>query len=113
MAKRAGALFDPNEAATIKLRVLEEILAVERMRRPSAKSNAVTNDNPLAIWLNYLLHHLSLTHPGRERRQTIEPDPFSLSLLALERLAADLTIAKVDQSTNPLQGVIFRVALSF
>lgn len=113
MAQRAGALFDSNEAATIKSRVLAEICTGEHTCRPSAKSTAVTNDNPLAIWLNFLLHHLSLTHPGRERRQTIEPDPFSLSLLALERLAADLTIAKADHSIHPLQDVIFRVALSF
>ena len=73
----------------------------------------VTNDNPLAIWLNYLLYHLSMTNPGRERAPKIEPDPFSLSLLALERLAKDLAIGKIDRSARPLSEIRFKVSMSF
>jgi hypothetical protein len=113
MAQRAGSLFDATEAFMIKSRVIDEICALDRARHPSAKPTAVTNDNPLAIWLNYLLYHVSQVHPGRQHRQTIEPDPFSLSLLALERLAADLTIEKVDRSVRPLKELSFRVAMSF
>ncbi len=54
-----------------------------------------------------------MTNPGRERAHSIEPDPFSLSLLALERLASDQTIGKVDRSTRKLADIKFRVAMSF
>lgn len=113
MAQRAGSLFDEEEAGTIKSRVIDEILRSERTKHPSATPTAVTNDNPLAIWLNYLLYHLSMTNPGRERAHKIEPDPFSLSLLALERLATDLTIGKIDRSTRLLPEIKFRVSMSF
>ena len=113
MAQRAGSLFDEAEARTIKSRVVDEILRTERAEHPSAKPTAVTNNNPSAIWLNYLLYHLSMTNPGRERAHKIEPDPFSLSLLALERLATDLTIGKIDRSTRLLPEIRFKVAMSF
>ncbi len=113
MAKRAGSLFNDKEAANIKSGVLDDIVNRERQHNPSAKPICVTNDNTLAVWLNFLLYHLSLTHPGRERSQRIEPDPYSLSLLALERLATDLTIGKIDRSSRRLQEIKFRVAMSF
>jgi hypothetical protein len=113
MAQRAGSLFDEEEAREIKSRVVNEILQSERSEPPSAKPTAVTNDNPLAIWLNYLLYHLSMTNPGREHAHKIEPDPFSLSLLALERLAEDHTIGKIDRSTRRLAEIEFKAAISF
>ncbi len=113
MAKRAGSLFSDNEARTIKSHVVDEILKSEIAVNPTAKPVAVTNDNPLAIWLNYLLYHLSMTNPGRDRVQRIEPDPFTLSLLALERLATDLAIGKIDRSTRRIQDINFKVAMSF
>jgi hypothetical protein len=67
----------------------------------------------LAIWLNYLLYHVSVTNPGRGRAHKIEPDPFSLSLLALERLARDLSIGKIDRSTRLLSEIKFKAAMSF
>jgi hypothetical protein len=113
MAKRAGSLFSDKEARTIKSRVVDEIIKSEMADNPTAKSVAVTNDNPLAIWLTYLLYHLSMTNPGRNCAQRIEPDPFTLSLLALERLATDLAIGKIDRSTHRLQDIYFKVAMSF
>jgi hypothetical protein len=113
MAQRAGSLFDEEEAGLIRSRVAIEIIQSERARCPSAMPLAVANNNPLAIWLNFLLYHLSMTHPGREWAHKIEPDPFSLSLLALERLATDLTIGKIDRSTRPLADIRFKVAMSF
>ncbi len=113
MAQRAGSLFDEEEAKLIRSRVANEILRSERAEHPSVKPTAITNNNPLAIWLNFLLYHLSMTHPGREWAYAIEPDPFSLSLLALERLATDLTIGKIDRSTRPLADIRFKVAMSF
>jgi len=54
-----------------------------------------------------------MTNPGRERAHKIEPDPFSLSLLALERLAEDRAIGKVDRSTRRVTDIKFKVAMSF
>ncbi len=113
MALRAGSLFDEEEVRTIRSQVQDDILLKETTEHSSGKPTTVTNDNPLAIWLNYLLYHLSMTRPGRERASKIEPDPFSLSLLALERLAKDLTIGKIDRSARPLSEIRFKVAMSF
>lgn len=113
MAQRAGSLFDQDEVGTINLRVVDEILQYERAAYPSVKPTAVTNSNPLAIWINFLLYHLSLTNPGREQAQKIEPDPFVLSMLTLERLAEDRAVGKVDRSTQSLGEVNFKIAISF
>ena len=113
MAQRAGSLFDETEARAIKSKIVEELVAAEQARQPSTKPVAVSNNNPLAIWINYLLYHLSLTNPGREHAQKVEPDPFSLSLLALERLLAERAIGKIDRSTRSLSDITFQVAMSF
>jgi hypothetical protein len=113
MAQRAGSLFDKNEAHALRLEVVDDILKSEKLRVPSSKPTACSNDNPLAIWLNYLLYRLSLTNPGRERSSRIEPDPFSLSLLALEHLLRDKAFGKVDRSTADIKHLRFRVAMSF
>jgi len=113
MAQRAGALFDKDETSSLKSRMVQELLDAELKRRAPAKPTAASNDNPLALWLNYLLFHLSLTNPGRERVQRIDPDPFTLSLLALERLYSERSIDKVDRSVRPLSALRFKVAMSF
>jgi hypothetical protein len=113
MAQRAGSLFDHDEANELKVRVVKELLASEHKRHYPAKPAAFSNDAPLALWLNYLLFHLSMTNPGRERATKIEPDPFALSLLALERLYSERAIGKVDRSVRPLEKLSFKVAMSF
>ena len=113
MAQRAGSLFDEDEARTIQSRVLCEIFESLHKDASPAKPSGVTNNNPLAVWLNYLLYHLSMTNPGRERTERIEPDPFTLSLLAMERLREDQAIGKVDRSARMLADIEFKVALSF
>jgi TIR domain len=113
MAQRAGALFDEAEANSLKSQVVDELLAVEQKRHVPAKPVATSNNNALALWINYLLYHLSMTNPGRERAIRIEPDPFSLSLLALERLFSERAIGKIDRSVRSLAGLQFQVALSF
>ncbi|OEZ54218.1 TIR domain-containing protein [Duganella sp. HH105] len=113
MAQRAGALFDKDETNSLKSRMVQELIDAELKSGASAKPTAASNDNPLALWLNYLLFHLSLTNPGRERAQRIDPDPFTLSLLALERLYSQRSIEKVDRSVQPLSALRFKVAMSF
>jgi hypothetical protein len=112
MAKRAGSLFDNDEANTINRRMLDRIYE-KRLPTEGRKPVALANPNPLALWLNYLLYHLSLTNPGREKSETIDPDPFSLSLSALERLARDAAHSGSDQATRPLADIAFQVGLSF
>lgn len=113
MAQRAGALFDKDEASSLKSRMVEEILKAELKRCAPDKPTATSNDNPLALWLNYVLFHISLTNPGRERAQRIDPDPFTLSLLALERLHSQRSIEKADKLLQPLSTLRFKVAMSF
>ena len=114
MAQRAASLFTPAEAQGINQRLISEIIA-NLARRPGAKGKPVgiANSNPLAVWLNYLLFYLSQVHPGREHQHTIEPDPFTLSLLALERLAATDSVQKSDRSVTPIEDIKFKVAVSF
>lgn len=52
MARRAGSLFDHDEASALKVRVVEELLASEQKRHAPAKPVAGSNDDPLALWLN-------------------------------------------------------------
>lgn len=113
MAQRAGSLFDEVEASLLRSRMVQEILSGELKRQAPAKPAAASNDNPLSLWLNYLLFHLSLSNPGRERGERIDPDPFTLSLLALERLYLQRSIEKVDFSAQPLSALHFKVAMSF
>lgn len=98
MSKRAGNLFNEKEAALIKSRVVGEIQNNEA--GGESKPTAILNDNGMAIWLNYLLYYISMIHPEREMSTKIEPDPFCLSLLALEQLLEKPVIEKVDKSLN-------------
>ncbi|MFN3405350.1 MAG: hypothetical protein ACK40G_14715 [Cytophagaceae bacterium] len=113
MAKRAGALFSIEEVLEFKFRVIEEIQSEGLKNNPDCKPVSIINDNPLAIWLNYLLFYLSETYPNRLYSNKIEPDPFSLSLLALEHLSRELRIVKSDRSISDVSKINFRVAVSF
>ena len=113
MAKRAGALFNEVETNEFKSRIITQIQEEELKKNPKSKFIATVNDNPLAIWLNYLLYYLSLTYTNRQLSNKIEPDLFTLSLLALERLSSELTIGKSDRSFMDVTKINFRVAVSF
>ncbi len=109
MAKRAGSLFSDKESRLIKSRVVNELVE----KSTEGKPTSVVNDNPLAIWLNYLLYHISKVNPERSKSAVIDPDPFSLSLLALERLEVEPSVGKIDRSTSRIEELQFSVALSF
>lgn len=111
MAKRAGSIFNKKEVEEIRCKTVGDI--VEAQDSDPKTTVVVVNNNPLAVWLNYLLYHLSLVHPGRESSKYIEPDPFSLSLLALESLLENTEIKKVDASLERVEEIDFKVALSF
>ncbi len=111
MANRAGSLFNEKESAVLKSRVVGEIQKseIDGISKPSA----AVNDNEMAIWLSYLLYYISMINPGKEKLKQIEPDPFSLSLLALEALLENPTIEKTDKSVKSVEHINFKVALSF
>jgi len=113
MAVRAGSLFDENEQQAMSVRLRDEIFSGRPAGSAGGKPVAIVNPNPLAVWLNYLLYHLSLTNPGRERATLIQPDVFSLSLTALERLAAEAAQGRRDPLTESLADMAFDVGLSF
>ncbi len=113
MAKRAGALFDAKTAQSIQSKVTEEIMSAVTRSDPSVLPMSTVNSNPLAIWLNYLLYHLSLTNHEDSGDRCVEPDPFALSLLALERLEEERELGKIDRSTSAIDKIQFKVALSF
>lgn len=91
--------------------MLEQIFKAER--DGCSKPSGITNDNPFAVWLNYLLYYISQTSPGREKLDRIEPDPFTLSLLALEHLLEKFSVVNSDRSLSKIQDIKFKVALSF
>ncbi|HZR19942.1 MAG TPA: TIR domain-containing protein [Verrucomicrobiae bacterium] len=114
MAMRAGALFGQKEAAFLEQRIVSVLSEMERSSKRVKRPVEVTNSNPLALWLNFLLYHISMsTGMEPEPARKIAPDPFTLSLVALERLLEDQAIGKVDRSTRKLSEINFKVALSF
>lgn len=113
MAKRAGSLFSDEESTIFKSRIINEIQAEELKKTPKSMPTSVTNDNPLAIWLNYLLFYISKTNPHREHSIRIEPDLFTLSLLALEQLKNEHLFLKSDKSNTNVSSINFKVAVSF
>lgn len=113
MAMRAGSLFNEEESYKFKSRILNEIHNEELKKDPTCMPSGAVNDNPLAIWLNYILFFLSETHPSREFSRSIQPDLFTLSLLALEKLLEELQIKKSDRSVMDVSKITFKVAVSF
>ena len=113
MAQRAGSLFDESEVTKLNSQVVDDILRSGPHRTDNTKPMLASNSNPLAVWLNFLLFHLALTNAGRERAMRIEPDPFSLSLLALESLRKNRDLRRTDQRSGDLEHHRFKVGLSF
>jgi hypothetical protein len=111
MAKRAASLFSESERQKIRRRVSSEIFKPDEDKE--SKPLGVTNDNLLADWLNYLLYFVSEIKSGRVGLNKIEPDPYTLSLLALEGLLENLSIGKSDKSASKIKDIKFKVALSF
>lgn len=113
MAERAGALFDAATSTGVSNRILGEVSQAVRQGDALGKPTGMINSDPVAIWLNYLLYHLSLVDSRNRANQRIKPDPFTLSLLALERLEKDQELGKIDQSATPIDDINFDVAFSF
>lgn len=113
MAKRAANIFSSEERKTIQSGVRKEI--IESEEKTGYKIIVTSNNNDLAVWINYLLYYLSLVNPGKENISVIEPDPFSLSLFALEQLEEQQDIGACNSKgkMKKLESIKFKVALSF
>lgn len=111
MAQRAAAILRKEDINAVKTRVVDEVTkkaAVEGVRPVG-----VTNDNTLSVWLNYLLIFISRVYPEKPTIGVITPDPFVLSLLALESLQETEKVVRADKSSSKIESLQFRVALSF
>lgn len=111
MARRAGSLFNEKESSFLKSRIVSEIL--ESKKNSISIPTSAVNENEMAVWLNYLLYYVSKVNPGKDKLQRIEPDPYSLSLMALEALFENPNINKVDKSITKVDEISFKVAVSF
>lgn len=111
MAKRAASLFNEKESSAVKSRLVDEI--IESEKDDISIQTAAVNSNGIAIWLNFLLYYVSKVNPSRGKEKAIEPDPFALSLLALEDLLENPKTEKVDKSFSKVSEINFKVALSF
>jgi hypothetical protein len=111
MAKRAGCIFNKKEALDIATKTIFEI--GKKRKEVNPKPISLVNDNPLAIWLNYLLYYLSEVASENEETKLIQTDPFTLSMFALEQLLDKQSIEKVDKSITKLEDIQFDVSFSF
>lgn len=111
MAIRAAHIFNKKEKDLIKSRIVNEIIDTEKDGEGTPVAS--TNDNELAIWINYLLYYMSMVNPENKNTSHIAIDPFSLSLFALEQLLDDLEIRVENKSYMKLENIKFKVALSF
>lgn len=108
MATRAGSIFSERENHRIKMRVQKDFTS----NLPGAKRVFVGNNNPLASWLNYVLHHLQKTHPRYLPEVKLHLDPFAASLSAIDKLLRPRKNSS-KQKPSGIDAMHFRIALSF
>ncbi len=111
MAQRAGGVFSDRECSRIKTQAIDDFTS-NLPPSTSGKPISCSNNNRLAIWLNYVLHHLGRTHPRYIMEVKIGVDPYAASLSALDAILTKKTKRKVAPPTA-FEERRFRVALSF
>lgn len=114
MAVRAGSIFSESEVHRIRMRIQKDFKTnlAHLAELSKGKPIFVGNSNPLAIWLNHVLHHLQKTHPRYLPEVKIHLDPFAASLSAIDRLLEFRKVSARPKRTG-LDLMHFRVALSF
>ena len=80
MANRAGSLLSDE---IVKV-VADNVFKMFENPAAGGKPIAVTNKNPLAKWLNFILIATIHAHPERVRSDTLAVDPFAASLTAFD-----------------------------
>ncbi len=120
MATRAGAMFSDSEVLRINSRAQADFMSNRKAGVPEFIVNSgrgtplfTVNRNPVAVWLNHVLHHLRKTHSGYFPEMKVQLDPFAASLSAIDELldfrgrrSSGATASKIDTHR-------FKVALSF
>ena len=112
MAVRAGSIFSDEEKRTIHMNCFNDFES-NQLLKSQGKPVSAANDNPLAIWLNHVLHHLGKTHPGYLPEVRISLDPFAASLLAIDSLLESETVNAAPLNSGLFEQRHFNVALSF
>lgn len=110
MATRAGTIFSEKEANRIAAHARRDFESNLKQTKPVF----VENRNLVAVWLNFVLAHLSKTHPRFLRESELKLDPFAVSLSAIDQLLEfGIDIADSTKRQSPLHDKRFKVALSF
>jgi hypothetical protein len=112
MAMRAGSIFSDKEKRAIKKQCFSDFES-NQLPQSQGKPVFVENDSPLAIWLNYVLHHLGKTHPRYLPEVHIALDPFAASMSAIDSLLESGTVDAATRPSHAIDQIHFRVALSF
>lgn len=110
MAKRAGNVFSEKEVEKMKKMTLDELIDQDKSE---GKPVFVVNGNPIAVWLNFILYHSSISHPKQFTKTVVDIDPFAESLKAIDHLLENGTIARGQHPLFRLESIRFKVALSF
>jgi len=112
IAKRAGSVFSDKERHIIETQCYGDL---ESNQPPElhGKHIFIGNDNPLAVWLNHVLHHLGKTHPRYLPEVKIALDPFTASLSAIDGLLESGIVDAATKQSRGIDELHFRVSLSF
>lgn len=110
VARRAGKLFSDKELKVIENNVDLELIEDDK---DIGKPVSVKNDNPIAMWLNFVLYNSSVSHPKRFAETVINLDPFLESLHAIEHLVESKSISRGKRTISNIEDIQFRVAVSF
>ena len=120
MATRAGALFSPSEALRVSSKAQADFMSNRKEGVPEFIVNSGTgapvftvNRNPIAVWLNHVLHHLRKTHSGYFPEMKVHLDPFAASLSTIDALLNFKGRRSSRKTAGKIDTHRFRVALSF
>lgn len=110
IARRAGKLFTDKE-----LKLIEKNVDLELINNDNdiGKPVSVKNDNPIAMWLNYVLYNTSVSHPKRFAETVVNLDPFLESMYAIEHLVSEKTISRGKRTISNIEDIKFKVSVSF
>src|SRR3982750_3672192 len=93
MATRAGGSFSDSEAFRLNSKAQADFMSNRKAGVPEFIMNSRTgapvftaNRNPIAVWLNHVLHHLGKTHSGYFPEMKVQLDPFAASLSTIDAL---------------------------
>ena len=108
MAYRAGSLLNDKEVESIGNEIKNNFLEETNITQVF-----VQNKNPLAVWILFLIYHLSIKQPKSFCLTKIKVDPFAASLTVVDHLIENNSIEKRKYQLTDIINKKFKVALSF